>query len=159
MAKLTDQQIFDKVKARFADRKIEFVAGFGDPWIKVEPSAWPDVALFLRDDPDLKLDYLMCLTAVDFQTHLASVYNLISTKHVHRSNVHVEVPRDRPFVPTCEHVWPTANWHEREAYDLVGIKYMGHSDLRRILLPEDWEGFPLRKDYDFPKEYHGIPLY
>ncbi len=159
MAKLTEQQIFEKVKARFADRKIELVAEFGDPWMRVEPSAWPDVALFLRDEPDLKLDYLMCLSGVDFETHLASVYNLISTTHVHRANVHVEVPRDRPFVPTVEHVWPTANWHEREAYDLVGIKYMGHSDLRRILLPEDWEGFPLRKDYIFAKEYHGIPLY
>lgn len=159
MAKLTEQQVFERVKSRFADRKIEYVVAAGDPWMRVEPAAWSDVALFLRDAPDLRFDYLMCLTGVDFGTHLASVYNLISTKHLHRANVHVEVPRDRPFVPTCEHVWPTANWHEREAYDLLGIKYMGHSDLRRILLPEDWEGFPLRKDYVFPQEYHGIPLY
>lgn len=159
MPKLTEQQVFDRVKARFADVKLEFVAGFGDPYAKVEQGAWADVALFLRDDPDLRFDYLMCLTGVDFGTCLASVYNLISTKYVHKFNVHVEVPRDKPFMPTVEQVWPTANWHEREAYDLLGIKYMGHSDLRRILCPEDWEGYPLRKDYDFPKEYHGIPLY
>jgi len=66
----------------------------------------------------------------------------------------VEVDRNEPHVPTVEGVWATANWYEREAYDLFGIIFDGHSDLRRILMPDDWEGYPMRKDYVYPKKYH-----
>jgi NADH-quinone oxidoreductase subunit C len=71
--------------------------------------------------------------------------------------VRVRVPRDGGHLPSVADVWPAADWHEREVYDMLGVTFEGHPGLRRILCPDDWEGHPLRKDYEFPKEYHGIP--
>ena len=71
--------------------------------------------------------------------------------------IRVVVDRNDPVIPSVADIWPTADWHEREAYDLMGIRFSNHPDLRRILCPDDWEGHPLRKDYEFPLEYHGIP--
>jgi len=84
------------------------------------------------------------------------VYNLFSMKHRHKIALRVDLPRDNPRVPSVESVWRTADWHEREAYDLFGIHFEGHPDLRRILCPDDWEGYPLRKDYVVQEYYHGI---
>jgi NADH-quinone oxidoreductase subunit C len=147
-----------------------------DPWASVEPARVVEVCTFLRDDPRLRFDLLNCITAVDFlepdpkkapkagfDPHLELVYHLSSFTLRHRFVLKLVLPRWRdnvpgqlPEVPSVSGVWATADWHERETFDLCGVMFTGHSDLRRILLAEDWEGHPLRKDYEFPLEYHDI---
>ena len=114
----------------------------------------PDAPAANRNEPSLKMDHLADLTAVDFSTYPGDagprfevVYNLISTVFCHRIRLKVRLSEDDPRIDTVSPVWQTANWHERETFDLMGIKFDGHPDLRRILLPEDWEGHPLRKEY------------
>ena len=148
-----------------------------DPWIEVKAEGLVEVARYLRDAPDLSFDMLLCITAVDYfepdakkaaqvawQPHLELIYHLASLTHRHRLVLKVHLPRWRedqpgqlPEVPSLCHVWSTADWHEREVFDLSGVRFQGHRDLRRILCPEDWVGHPLRKDYQMPAEYHGIP--
>jgi NADH-quinone oxidoreductase subunit C len=147
-----------------------------DPWIEVSPESLPAVCKYLRDEPELRFDMLNCITAVDYfepdpkkaakagwEPHLEVVYHLSSLKNKHSLVVKVKLPRWRddqpgrlPRVPTVSTVWSTADWHEREVFDLSGVEFTGHPNLRRILCPEDWEGHPLRKDYEMPLEYHGI---
>lgn len=155
---MSPQEIHDRLKNRFGDKVIEFKADALNPWIRIAPGAVADAALFLRDDPSLAFTSLMSLTGIDWPAKgvCEVVYHLSSMTHHHRIVIKTEVLRDVPRLPSVERVWPTANWHEREAYDLVGIVFEGHSDLTRILLPEDWEGHPLRKDYKIQESYHGI---
>jgi NADH-quinone oxidoreductase subunit C len=139
------------------------------PHAVVEASAWHDVALFLRDDPRLRFDWLRCVTGVDHLEDklLTAIYELHAVSRPPDADglwtiggeiaIKVRVPRDNPHIPSVADIWPAANWHEREAFDLLGIIFDGHPDPRRILCPDDWEGHPLRKDYEFPLEYHGIP--
>ncbi len=147
-----------------------------DPFIVIDATQLKPVALTLRDDPSLKFDLLNSVCGVDyletdpkkvakagFEPHLEVVYHLSSFTHRHRFVVKLLLPRwknniegDLPEVPSVSDIWPAADWHERETFDLFGIRFTGHPDLRRILLAEDWEGYPLRKDYEFPLEYHGI---
>lgn len=147
-----------------------------DPWVEVAPEQIAEVAAFLRDDERLRFDHLNDLCGVDYfepdpkkaakfghEPHLEVVYHLSSYVHRHQLVLKVKLPRwqsdlagELPVVPTVSRVWAIADWHERECYDLMGIGFAGHPDLRRILCPEDWVGHPLRKDYEFPLEYHGI---
>ncbi len=131
-----------------------------DPFIVVETSAIAEIGKWLRDEPEMAFDTLHCLSGVDYpkEEKMEGVYHLSSLKHRHWIVLKIEVPREGAKVPTVENVWKTANWHEREAYDLYGIWFDGHSDLRRILLPDDWEGHPLKKDWVWPEEWHGIPV-
>jgi NADH-quinone oxidoreductase subunit C len=112
----------------------------------------------LRNDPDLRFDFLRSVAGVDYpeDERIASVYHLFSYTHKHAHVIKFYCERENPEVPSVEKLWPTANWFERECYDLLGIIYLGHSDLRRIMLPDDWVGFPLRKDYAEQADYHGI---
>ncbi len=147
-----------------------------DPFFAVETGDLLDVCRFLRDDPRLQFDLLNCISGVDyfepdpkkapkagFEPHLEVVYHLSSFTQRHRIVLKVLLPRwkdgkagDLPEVPSVTSLWAAADWHEREVYDLSGVWFSGHPDLRRILLSEDWVGHPLRKDYEFPLEYHGI---
>ncbi|MFQ6616128.1 MAG: NADH-quinone oxidoreductase subunit C [Fidelibacterota bacterium] len=127
--------------------------------LAVPPSRWGDLAPFLRNDERLRFDSLMCITGLDYgveDSDLGVIYDLHSMKHLHKLEVRIRVPKANPTVPSVEQIWRFADWHEREVYDMYGIRFEGHRDLRRILLPEDWEGFPLRKDYEFPESWHGI---
>jgi NADH-quinone oxidoreductase subunit C len=138
------------------------------PWLGVPAQMWPEVARFLHDEAALRLDMLRSITGLDYpdKKQLCAAYDLMSFDHLHEICVKVFVPRDQPVIPSIVEIWHAADWHERETYDLLGIVFTGHPDSvtdeggthpRRILLPDDWEGFPLRKDYAFPRQYQGIP--
>jgi NADH-quinone oxidoreductase subunit C len=108
-----------------------------------------EVATFLRDDPELEFAMLSWIAGVDWlprEPRFEVVYGLLSLSRNARLDLKVEVGEDNPRVPSVTAVWPTADWHERETYDFYGIEFTGHPDLRRILLPFDWVGWPLRKD-------------
>jgi len=130
-------------------------------FIQVSQEDWAELALFLKEHDNLKFDSLMCVTGVDEgveEQNLGIVYNLHSMTCGHKLEVRIFVPKTKPVVPSVEQIWRIADWFEREIYDMFGITFEGHRDLRRILLPEDWEGYPLRKDYIFPESWHGIKV-
>lgn len=114
-----------------------------------------DVCKFLKTESELQFTSLMCLSGVDFEDKMEVVYHLHSLLHNHRVTLKVELPRENPKLPSVTIVWKAANWHEREAYDMFGIVFEDHPNLKRILLPDDWEGFPLRKDHVDAEEYRG----
>ncbi len=149
---------YERLRARFGERVISADNEAKDPWILIDPAAIADVGAFVRDDAELRCEALSNLTGVDYKAQgwIEIVYHLYSYAHRHYVILKVRTPRDAAEVPTVEGVWKAANWLEREVYDLLGVNFTGHSDLRRLLLPEDWIGYPLRKDFVEPDEYHGI---
>jgi|SRR5690606_39188532 len=136
------------------------------PALIVPAAVLTDICFFLRDHEETYFDFLSCLSAVDDGVSAGTftvVYHLASLPYQRQLTLKVVLPNDRqpdhlPSVPSVSAVWRTADWHEREAFDLMGIYFEGHPDLRRILLPEDWEGYPLRKDYQEAERYHGIAI-
>jgi len=173
---MSGQDLLSRLKQRFGDLIVGANFAAIDPWIEVAPAGIAEVAAYLRDDPHLKFDMLNCITAVDYcepdpkkaakvdwQPHLEVVYHLSSIAKKHTLVLKVSLPRwlddvpgQLPEVPTVANVWRGADWHEREVFDLSGVMFVGHPDMRRILCPEDWVGYPLRRDYEMPLEYHGI---
>ncbi len=152
-------KIFELLKAKFEDDVISITNEQpSDPFIEIKPDKIVDIALELRDNPDLLFDYFVCLSSMDYGDAFGVVYNLMSLTHKHKLTIKVKVPKDNPVVPTLEKVWRSADWHEREAWDLMGIVFEGHHNLIRILCAYDWEGHPLRKDYKEPEEYHGMKV-
>jgi NADH-quinone oxidoreductase subunit C len=156
---LEPKAIFQALKDRFGDKVLELQdEGFRPPFVVVSPAAIAEVAGFLRDDPALAFDSLMCLSGVDYKDRFAVAYHLHSMTLGHQIGVKTFLPKEAPSLATVDAVWPAANFFERETFDLFGIVFEGSRDLRRILLPEDWEGYPLRKDYRYPETYHGIKV-
>ena len=173
---MTSAEIIALLEERFGSavtgKKLDAV----DPWVSVDPARLVEICRFLHDEPRLRFDFLNCISGVDYfepdpkkaaktgwEPHTEVVYHLSSTVKKHTLVLKVMLPRwkddlegDLPEVPSVAGVWNTADWHEREVYDLSGVKFTGHPDLHRILCPEDWVGHPLRKDYEMPLEYHGI---
>lgn len=125
----------------------------------VRPERIAELCAFLRDDPQLRFDFLQSLTAIDWPKRDVQevVYHLFSYRHRHSIVVKTAVPRRTPRLPSVAAIWPTANWQEREQFDLLGVVFEGHPDLRRILMPDDWVGHPMRKDFQEPKSYRGMP--
>lgn len=153
------QEIYDFLKKKFPEAILELSnSPPSDPFITIQKDKIFEVCLELRDNPELDFDYLMCLSGMDNGETFGVVYHLYSLKKKHKAVLKVTVSKDYPFVPSIERIWCSADWHEREAYDLFGIEFKGHHNLIRILLPYDWEGHPLRKDYKEPEFYHGIPV-
>lgn len=152
---MTPQEIFDRLKEKFGNRVLDLTENV-DPFIRVSADAIADIGLYLRDDEAMGFESLMCLSGVDYPEHLSLVYHLFSSAHRHKITLKTDLGREDPSLPTVEGVWRVANWHERETYDMFGIVFEGHSDLRRILCPDDWEGWPLRKDYEVQEYYRGI---
>ena len=154
------QAIYSQLERRFPGKVGNFRGDVFDPFLNVDAGAIVDVCRYLRDDPETAFEVLSDLTAVDWtkkeDEKLQVVYHLYSYSKRHQIVLKVDLPRAAPSVATMEGVWKAANWLEREVFDLFGINFLGHSDQRRIMLPEDWVGHPLRKDYVEQEEYDGI---
>jgi len=152
------QQTADQLNERFSGVVLDAeTERAGDPWLSIDPPRIRDVCAFLRDDPDHSYEWMMCLSGLDLPPdHIAVVYHLYSQTHNCKLVLKVILNRNEPHAPTVEPIWKMADWYERECYDMFGVVFDGHPDLRRILLPFDWEGYPLRKDYVFPETYRGI---
>jgi NADH-quinone oxidoreductase subunit C len=136
------------------------------PSLLIDPERIVDVCLELRNNPKSYFDFLSCITGVDYgveANRFGVVYHLASIPYQTQLTLKISKENNRdlnelPAFPSVTSVYKTADWHEREAYDLVGIFFEGHPDLRRILLPDDWEGYPLRKDYKTAEYYKGIKI-
>jgi len=127
----------------------------GDPamasWLTIStavPDFLPCIEV-LRRDPVLKMDYLFCLTCVDWKTHLTMVYYLTSTDHHQPLVIKIKLDRNKPEIETVSQIWRTAEFHEREVYEMFGVRFLNHPDLRLLILPDGWEGKnPMRKDFE-----------
>jgi NADH-quinone oxidoreductase subunit C len=152
------KEIYAQLEAKFGGTIRDFKGDVFDPYCFVDAHSIVDVCQFLRDEPALKFEVLSDLTAVDWpkDEKIQIVYHLYSYSNRHQFVLKVDLPRDNPAILTVECVWKVANWYEREIFDLFGVSFEGHTDLRRIMLPEDWVGYPLRKDYVEQEEYDGI---
>lgn len=118
------------------------------PTLTIRAEHWSKAARWLKSNPELGLTYLRNLSGVDFEAHMEVVYHLYAMEQRQEVCVKVKTSREQASVPSVTPVWAGANWNEREVYDLLGIDFPGHPDLRRIMMPDDWQGYPLRKDYE-----------
>ena len=154
---MTTEQIKNRLSDQFKSSVIKN-ENLAEHQVEIKGEDWFDVAIFMKDDPKLSFDQLECITGIDtgedgpLQTH----YNLHSMEYRHKIEVVISHDRKDPKVASIEQLWRIGDWFERETYDMFGIKYTGHRDLRRILCPDDWEGWPLRKDYEAQESFHGI---
>ncbi|MEJ2111849.1 MAG: NADH-quinone oxidoreductase subunit C [Acidobacteriota bacterium] len=155
---MTPQEIASFLTEKFGERIQESNLEDLNPWSAVDPASILDICKFISTDDRLGMDHLELLGGVDYKEHIEVVYVVYSMKQHHRYTLKCRLDREDPHIETVESVWSVANWHEREAFDMFGIVFDNHSDMRRILCPDDWEGYPLRKDYKAPKSYHDMPV-
>lgn len=149
--KLIAQAIAAAIKERYP-AEVKGIREFrGQVSVIVKKGRIRKIMEYLHDTPELCFSYLRDLCGVDYlgrkEPRFEVVYQLYSISHRHTIRIRAEVPEDDPVIDSVSAIWDGANWHERECYDMFGIRFNGHPDLRRILMPEDWEGYPLRKDY------------
>jgi NADH-quinone oxidoreductase subunit C len=160
---MTPEEIFQKLARDVGpDAVSNFDAGQGkakDAFCEVAPGALLRVCQQMKSDPELAFDYLECVTGIDLlkEQQIQVVYHVYSYGKRHRLVLKVSLDRAAPVLASVTPVWSAANWLERECFDLLGVTFEGHPDLRRLLLPPDWVGHPLRKDWTPQAEYHGIP--
>jgi len=155
---MIQDELSTQLKAQFGDVVSALSETKGDRFVVVKGEKIVDVCTFLKRTTGLEFDYCQDITAIDWPARkvIEVVYHLYSFVHRHGLVVKAETDREKPSIATVEGVWKAATWLEREIYDLFGVNFEGHSDLRRILLPDDWVGYPLRKDYQEAGGYHGI---
>lgn len=123
-------------------------AGEHTPTFVIHSEKWLDVATQLKEHTSFAFNYVRNISAVDYPTHMEMTYVLFSFSHSHQIAIRVKLNREDPVISTVSHLWSAANWNERECYDLFGIVFSEHPNLKRILMPDHWEGYPLRKDYE-----------
>ncbi len=141
---MTPEEVLSQVKEKFGDAVGEAEVKGVELRLTATPEASWEVCRLLRQ---LDFEYLNCLSGVDWLSRLEVVYDLSSLRHPNKVHLRVPLKREGPVLRSVTDIWQGANWHERECFDLFGIRFEGHPDLRRILLSEDWVGYPLRKDY------------
>ncbi len=141
----------EKLKERFPDEIVKVFESAGQTVVIVRREKIVDILRFLHGDVELLFDHLADLTAVDWlgkkTPRFEVVYTLYSIRYKQYLRIKAQVPEEDPSIDTVTSIWKTANWFEREVYDMFGLVFRGHPDLRRLLMPKDWEGHPLRKDY------------
>lgn len=153
---MTLTEVLQTLQSHLPDIKLEQQKSeLGDSWILVPAEDVFQVLSCLKNE--LGINYLACLLGVDYESSFGVVYQLRSLKDKIDVPVKAMLPKENPIIATASTLFPVAEWFERETFDMFGIQFKDHPDLRRILLPEDWDGYPLRKDYQPPTEYHGIP--
>jgi NADH-quinone oxidoreductase subunit C len=170
------ERALDALRAALPDAVVASELGGRHPWIQVRVEDLRAVCRLLRDHDELRMDCCHLISGVDWPDagdggEIEVVYHLCSfqippdaayRKRALKNDpwiaLKVRVPRERPEVPTVLDIWTGADWHERETWDLVGVRFTGRRELRRILLPDDWPGHPLRKDWEYPAGYHGVPI-
>ena len=155
---MNNLEILERLNSLFPTAGLTLDTSKPEPLILVSPLCLAAVASAIRDDSSLAFDSLMCLSGVEAADSYQAVYHLYSRRHGHKCALRCAAPKDHPVIPTVSHFWRTADWHEREASDMFGIVFEGHPDPRRILCPDDWEGYPLRKDYKPQETWHDISL-
>ena len=158
---LEAQEIYQQLQSKFGEKVIEFREEETlNPTVVVTPDSVNEICTFLANDEALQFDSLMNLAGHDpgAESELEVVYHLYSTSLDHYFTLKVLTSREEPSVASIAELHRTADWHEREAYDMYGIRFEGHPDLKRILLEEDWEGYPLRKDYVPAEFYRGMRI-
>lgn len=155
------QEVLDRLKEKYGDEVLESHADHGDETAIVKPDKISEIMQFLKDDESTSFEMLMDLTGVDYlgkrEPRFEVAYHLYSLSKNHRLRIRVPLEEENPTVHTVIHLWKAAYWMEREAWDLYGIKFDAHPDLRRILLYEEFEGHPLRKDYDMEHRQPLVP--
>lgn len=156
-------EIAEKIKEKFPNEVVDVTSFRDQVSVTVKKDKIVDICRYLHDDPGLDFDHLRDLCGVDYlgkkEPRFEVVYHLYSIRNRHMIRLKAQVPENDPKINTVTSVWTGADWHERECFDMFGIVFKGHPDLRRILMPEDWEGHPLRKDYPQKgpeKEWHGF---
>ena len=158
---MTTNQIFDLMKNTFGQKVLQINLNDVPQSIEITVKENYNLFIFLRDNDKLYFDMLSSITGIDNgpeDNTMEVIYNLYSIPFDLHLMVKIKIAREYAMVPTVSNIWKTANWHEREIFDLLGIRFEGHPDLRRILLPNDWEGHPLRKDDVLQERYHGIKI-
>ena len=149
-------RVIEKLAGQAELDGLELVEDVAEPYLRVPVERLRDLMRRLRDEPDLAFEQILAVTGVDCGDRIDVVYHLRSYSNPATLTVKVSAPREGGVVPSIADLFPAANWHERETYDMLGVRFEGHPNPRRILLPEDWDGHPLLKDYQQPEEYHGI---
>ncbi len=147
---MTNEELKSKIESDFKDKILSVVlSGQKEVLVTVKPEAYIALCRDLKTKPDYDFQHLSCLTAVDYpkENKITVVCHLWSYKKCHQLTVKLDVDRANPKAPTVEPIWKAANWFEREVFDLYGVVFEGHPDLRRIMMPEDYAKFPLRKDF------------
>lgn len=142
----------EDLKLKLAEILPTIIFEEGGEWLNafIPPEELVSFAEQLRYTEGLDFDYLFCLTCIDWKTHFTMVYHFSSTIHRHNMVVKAKIDRTNPEIETVSDIWRTAEMLEREVYDLFGVKFLHHPDLRRLIMPDDWEGWPLRKDFEDP---------
>ncbi|MFH1687759.1 MAG: NADH-quinone oxidoreductase subunit C [bacterium] len=146
---MTKDELSQYIGSNFAGKLTPVETGKFDPWFEVKPEDLLEVAEKLRDDDQLKLDFLCNISGVDTGEHFEIAYSLASISLKHRVDIKLRLPYEGPVIQSVQTIWAGANWHEREIWELYGIDIENHDDLKRFLLPDEWDqGYPMRKDWD-----------